>query len=319
MIKTKTIFILFILLLFNSLSAEEPAAKVTADTNNVLIGEQISVDIEFAASEKADVIWPTVEDSISGLEIIDDSGIIKQEDESAYSEKRSFVITSFDSGKYEIPELNFIFEKDGFQEPFIVKSNSIELIFRTMDIDTSAEIKDIKAPLDAPLSFADFLPYIIGVTILLVLIYLAYFLLKRRKYKKPEEEKYDPKIPPHILAIESLNKLEEKKLWQQGEIKQYYIELTQIIRLYIERRFEIDAMEMVTDDIIDSLKTRGIDDSTINKLHDMFRLANLAKFAKHQPIGNENAHALGIAYEFVNITNQIVLEQENTEDTKEND
>lgn len=294
--------VFFSLIFVSVAESNDFKAKSRLDSNEALIGRQVNLNIEVSSSEKVKVFWADITDSLKNLEIIDDSGIQKLDSDSIYKEYRNFVITSFDSGAYQIPAFTFVYEKKGFSEPFIATTDPLQLKFVTIEVDTNSEIMDIKGPLDAPFSFAEILPYLIGFVLLAGIIFGVYYFLKKRKVKKPEEEKYDPKIPPHVWAIESLRKLAEKKLWQNDRIKEYYIELSSIVRIYIERRYELDAMEMVTDEILEALQTRNIKHENIELLERLLKLADLAKFAKYKPLPNENSGSLEIAETFLNNT-----------------
>ena len=315
MIKKIVIFLLIFVLNANFYKANGAEATTKIDSASLLIGMHLNMEIAFKADSALNVTWASIEDSLESFEIIDDSGIKRAETDSGYFERRHFTLTAFDSGKYVIPAFVFVFEKPGFDEPYVTRTNPQTVVFNTVEVDTSAAIKDIKAPLDAPLTWEDFLPYIIAVLVLGALIYGAIFFLRKRKVKVKEIPKYDPKIPPHIMAIESLKKLEAEKLWQKGDVKKYYIELTTIIRLYIERQFDIDALEMITSDIIGALREKDVSDEAVAKLHSMLSSADLVKFAKHSPESNENIRAMEISKEFVEITTPKIVENEDTDKT----
>lgn len=299
----KFFFIVFFTFTYvNLYSIEEFSATAKLDSNEVLIGRQVNLNIELLSPDKVKILWADVLDSLNNFEIIEDSGIQKSDSDSIYKEYRNFIITSFDSGAYEIPSFTFVYEKKGFADPFIASSNPLELKFISVEVDTNVDIMDIKGPLDSPLSFEEILPYLIAVLAIAAIIFGVYYFLKKRKVKKPQEERFDPKIPPHVWALESLRKLAEKELWQNDRIKEYYIELSSIVRIYIERRYELDAMEMVTDEILQSLQSRNIKQENIDMLERLLRLADLAKFAKYKPLLNENSGSLELAETFVNKT-----------------
>src|SRR5207237_6773810 len=114
---------------------------------------------------------------------------------------------------------------------------------RTIPVDTTKAIKDIKPPLDVPFTFREALPYIISAIILAILVIVIVRLLRKKK-KSPVEIKV--KVPtrrPHEIAMEALKQTEAEKLWQQGFFKRYNSNVSEIIRTYIEYRFGIYAFE----------------------------------------------------------------------------
>ena len=126
--------------------------------------------------------------------------------------------------------------------------------------------------------------------------------LKKEKYDKTE----DPKIPAHIFALEALKQLDREKVWQSGEVKLYYVRLTEILRKYIERRFFIDALEMTTGEIVEAMEKRKMSEEYIESVKNTLTLADLAKFAKHKPLPDEHANAMTKSVEFVELTKIVV-------------
>ena len=124
-----------------------------------------------------------------------------------------------------------------------------------------------------------------------------------------------PKLPPHVIAMEALENLRLKKLWQAGKVKEYYTEMTDIIRYYIEGRFSIYAMEMTTDEIMQSLKAHEDGSAARDLLRDTLVLADLVKFAKAQPLPLDNEQSLNQCIDFVKATKPVAEVSE----TKEND
>jgi hypothetical protein len=119
-----------------------------------------------------------------------------------------------------------------------------------------------------------------------------------------------PIIPPHLIALEKLKKLEDEKLWQKGEIKKFHIDLTDIIREYMESRYNMMAVESTTAEIIDQLRNYLDDRIIIEKVREFLELSDLVKFAKLIPIPDENEKCMKVAYEFVDLTKITPVEQD---------
>jgi hypothetical protein len=169
-----------------------------------------------------------------------------------------------------------------------------------MRVDTAKALRDIKAPLKAPVTFAEILPYI-GIGLLIVLIILAgIYYLRMRKQNKPVVRVKRPPEPAHRIALRELDQLKDEKLWQKNQVKEYYTRLTNIVRKYIEKRFGITALEQTSGEILDSFKKSGsIDNDLYGILEELLQLADLVKFAKSLPMPDENERNLNNAYTFV--------------------
>ncbi len=178
----------------------------------------------------------------------------------------------------------------------------------------SSDSKDIKPPLAEPFTLSDYLIYIIAALAIIGVLALVYFLWVKKKPKDIFDLDYDPNIPAHILALESLQSLKEEKLWQKGKVKLYYSKLTDIFRLYIARRFEIDAREMTSSEILHELE-KLVPADLLEKTRAVFYNADLAKFAKYEPLAEDNEKSLEYCVEFVNET--IPAEKPEATDEKE--
>ena len=165
----------------------------------------------------------------------------------------------------------------------------------------------IKQPFDQSYNWLDWLKdnmYVVYGSLLAILLILLIIYLVRRFYKiKPAVVILEvPKIPAHIIAIQKLDELKNEKIWQQGKLKVYHIRLTEIVREYIENRYRIKALENTTDEILFGFRNVAIDEGSRLKLMKLLVLADLVKFAKEQPLPDENELSLSDAYDFVNGT-----------------
>jgi hypothetical protein len=149
------------------------------------------------------------------------------------------------------------------------------------------DIKDI-APADN--SLGNWWKYLLGFLLIIGLAALIYWFIKKYQKKKIEAEIYKTPIEK---ATSLLNSLEQKELWQKGEVKEYYSELTNIVRNYIEEAIEIPAMESTTSELIEGLKVASLkkkmmlSQDTIENLFVVLKQADLVKFAKSKPLDFE--------------------------------
>jgi len=158
-----------------------------------------------------------------------------------------------------------------------------------VEIDSSADIRDIREPRHAPFTFREALPWIIITLVITGLVYFVLYYLKKRKKAEPIfRPSPKPNIPPYQLALDTLDTLKRKKLWQNGHLKEYYTELTDIVRTYIEGQFHIQALESTTDEILEDIIPVVRNDQARQKLQESLLLADLVKFAKEKPQPLEN-------------------------------
>ena len=283
-----------------------PEIKVSADSNNVLIGDQIKIKLEVKNKNKFNVIWSPIVDTLGSLEVVKKSKIDTTKKNNQYVLSQNLLVTSFDGGTHPLPSFTFTFiNSDNSQDTFFTEP--IYLKFNSVDVDTTQDIKDIKGPLEVSIDWEGYLIYLIILIAVLVIAYFGYGYWKKRKQVLPDLG-YDPSIPPYVLALEALKQLDSEKLWQGGYVKKYFIRLTDIIRIYIERQFKIKAMEMVTPEIISSMRAFGFENSLINDMSELFSLADFVKFAKHQPLPDENTKCMNYSVNFVNISAQMKTE-----------
>ena len=285
--------------------SQEVEAIASTDTNNVKIGEQIKLKLSIKSNSKIKLNWANIPiDSIGKIEIISVSKIDTITDSLYTYYNQELLVTSFDSGSYQIPQFNFVYEKSGFDMPYPISTNPLWLNFATVEVDTTADIKDIKGPIDAPWTFDEIMPYLLIIAGLIVLSWIGIILYK--KYKKreiqPEKQRVKPTEPAHIIALRELRRVESQRIWTLGKYKEYHTEISEIVRTYIEYRFDIIALEMTTQEIVDKFNEFDIAEISKSNLKEMLELSDLAKFAKYEPIAVENEKCISLAIEFVNQT-----------------
>ena len=174
-------------------------------------------------------------------------------------------------------------------------------------VDTTKEFKDVKPPMDVPFTLKEALPYIVGGIILVAIIILAIWLIRKWQRQKGIIKPNIPLRPAHEIALEELKKVQIENLWQQGFYKQYQSLVSDIVRTYIEQRFSIQAMEMPSDETLQHFKGKNkkhISKDAFEKLKYILQLADTVKFAKAIPLGTENEQSLQNAFDFVQLTKQ---------------
>ncbi|WP_167618005.1 hypothetical protein [Maribellus sediminis] len=306
-LRLKIILILFAAVLAGQAQAQRIKATASLDSANILIGDQVKLFLEIEHPKSVSVEFPQVPDSINGglIEVLGRSGIdtFEADDEKFMKQIQAYTITSFDSGSYRIPPYWFKINMDGNIDS--VPSNGVTLNVYSMQIDTTKGPTDIKMPYGAPLTLKEVTPYILGVILIGAIIFFLLYSIKRKKKNKPIFARPPkPKQPAHVVALRELDRIKAEKIWQKGKTKQYYSELTDALRIYIEDRFAIRAMEQVTDEILDSFRAQKnlLSDKNFANLSQILQVADLVKFAKYTPLPDDDNLSLVNAYFFVNET-----------------
>lgn len=177
------------------------------------------------------------------------------------------------------------------------------------------ELNENKSIIEETISWKDYLKYLYGLLTAVGLVLLGIYLNKKFKDNEEKEEVIVPEVkkPAHIIALKDLNELKSKQLWQSGEEKQYHTELTRVMRQYVEDRYDIQALEMTTSQLKNSMSKKGIGTAVISKFTDILQIADKVKFAKGKTGPEINERFMEDAIEIVNITKQVQIETESGE------
>lgn len=301
----------------------EPRAKMVMSTDSIMIGDTLTLGVEITKDLAQDISIPTFKENklTEKIEISDGPRI-----DTISIDGRNIVlcvnytITSFDAGNYKLDSFPVLV---GLKEPFdtLFALGGDLLKVGTFEIDTTKDKpEDIKSIIDAPYSWAEFKGWMADNWWIIAIVVVGlgaigfglWWWLRRRK----EKIEATAAIPPHIAAITSLETLRNRKLWQNGRMKDYFSELTDILRLYIERRYGVSALEMTSAEILLALKELNADDQKlIASMRELFQMADLAKFAKMIPDADDCETLYFDAYYYVEQT-KLVEQVEQTEEQK---
>jgi len=301
----KTLVLLGLILTLSSLQAQQRVSvKASIDSSDLWIGEQTMYHIEVSGPASLHYIFPTFlgDTLITGLEILNRGKLDTVSINSERIElKTDYLITSFDSGLYYIPPVKILAGTD------TIESNYLGIKVMTYDIDTTKiKERDIKGVQQPPFVLSDYLLEACLFLLLYAFILLIIWLYLRKKFPILKGESVAPEslLPAHVVAIMELDRLKSEKIWKFGKNKKYYTELTNILRKYIERRFQFNALEMTTEEILTLFKRDKTTQSVYQNLSQILQLADLVKFAKFEPLESENELSMINSYLFVNQTKQ---------------
>lgn len=306
--------ILFIILL-NQLFAANGKISLEAkvDKNKIKIGDLIKYSIIVTRDENVNVEMPELGANLGAFEIryYDDPDPEKQNGE--IIQRREYFISTYDIGDYEIQPVSVRYSIDQDSIWKELTTEKIKITVESLKPSETGDIRDIKIPLEIDRDWMRIIRFAVAGVIIMLIGVLIFLYIKRRKEGKsliPRREK--PKRPPHEVAFEELEQLLEAEFLEKGEIKQFYIRISEIIRRYIEGRFFIIAIEMTTTQLIDTMKEVEIEDEHIQLVEDFLIQCDLVKFAKYIPTQEENQKVIDQAFEIINTT-QIIFEPETSE------
>jgi hypothetical protein len=292
----------FVLPVFIAIAAQaQYSVNITPDSNKILIGEFLGVQLSTKFSKNAIAIFPDWKDSLGQLEII---SVGKKDTATLGNEimiSQRFTVSAYDSGLYTVPPQRILFAQNGTIDTVFTEEFLVEVA--TVPVDTTKNFKPIKAPLEVPLHWSEYLLYVLAALAIVLLGVTAWWLFK--KYYKGTQETPTHIIPykvAHIWALKELQMLEQEKLWQKDDPKLYYTRLTDIFRKYLEYRFNLQALESTTDEIELMLQIPEIQYESKEEIINMLRLADLVKFAQLQPLPQQGKDVLLLTREFVKAT-----------------
>lgn len=273
-------------------------------SDSLMIGEQISYTLRVDAADELELRLPAIQDTLSSaLEVISHISSDTLAMEGRRVIEHAYIITGFESGSQIIPSQEVIYMRGGL----IDTARSMPLIINMYDplVDTTQQIKPIKPPITTPVSFKEVLPWAGAALGGLLLVGVAIWLIRRYLKRMRDPEGYAQKAldPAHVVAFRDLDKLKEEKIWTKGEVKHYYTRLTEITRHYIERQYDIPAMESTTEEILQAFRRANPEDQMLDEiLKELLELADLVKFAREDPLPVDNQTNLNNAYIFVQKT-----------------
>lgn len=278
-----------------------PEIESTIDTNVIRIGEPIQLNVTVSYPTDLEISWPLFDQKVPEFDLISEGPAQKEKSENGFTELKTYEITSFDTGFAVIEPIKVAYINLSTKEGDTVETILYLIRIRTVSIDTSKNINPIKSPYTAKRTLADNLHYIMIPILVLLLLAIGYYLYKRSQKKdlKPRPDLAVPKVPGHETALKKLHVLYERELWQNGEIKSYHSELSEIVREYIESRYQTLALESTTDEIMDSFRKIPVRLELVSDLHSILEISDLAKFAKVKPDAEENERCWHLAKKFV--------------------
>ena len=298
--------------------------SASIDSTMLMLGDQTAMHLSVTHDANEQVQLPTYGTLLQdGIEIVDRSKV----DTTTLPDGRvqltqDLMLTSFKDSLFAIEPLVAVSGEDSFRaDPMALN------VIQPFEIDSTLAITDIKDIEKAPIWWWGIIRWILLAVLVFGLIDLGFWLWKKYdQLHKPAEAPVDPELlrPADEVALEKLDEIKAQKIWKDGKVKEYQTELTDVVREYIGRRFDVQSTEKTSDETLRELKPILMDKGQgtmdngrelYERLAKMLQLADLVKFAKWRTTPDENESALMTAYDFVNETKEV--QSDNVQSTKE--
>ena len=316
--------------------SDTPTITATISADTIMIGDRLTCTIEVEKDVMQLVRFPQFSfenrdngEETSSIEVVSDFAVdtVSQEGRRVRLRKR-YELAIYDEGIINFGKPHVLYADKNIVDTLRV-DKEWEVYVKTFPIDSlkvafeQDKVRDLKPQKSLPFRIEEVAGYLAILAGALLLIAGIVFLLVRYLHKRGKRLadlfKPAPAPPAHIVAIDALEKLRDEKLWQRNKHKLYYSGLSDILRTYLAGRFEVGAMEMTTDEIVEALRTTDIEQKSKMELLSVLRDADLVKFACAVPEAIENEMAYDKAFYFVENTKPVErVEEQEDEPTKNN-
>lgn len=298
-------------------SAQTPTVEARIVPDSIGIGDTFTLEIDVERDQVQVTEFPLYEND-DKLEEVQSLPVdtLSREGRRLRLRKR-YVMQAFSEGRYNLGRPGVLYADKNIVDTLWAR-DSLYLEVATFQIDsTSQSIYDVKPQRNLPFRFGEVSGYAQWGALALVLLLAAAYALKRylesRGKRLGDLFRPSPPQPPHVVAIKALEALHHQKLWQNNKHKQYYSALTDILRTYVAARWGFGAMEMTSDEIIETMRAEELPDKARMDLTAILRDADLVKFAKATPEAEQNEADYLKAYYFVEETKVAEAEEETEE------
>lgn len=315
----RNIALLVAALLWLGGTAGNVTIKAKLDSARLLMGRTTALHIEIVqdrgtrgalALEKSDTLTTMVE--IADKPKADTTAL----DNNREQINRDLILQAFDSGLYVLPPIAYVVGRD------TVLSNPLSLKVIPVPVDTTQDIIDIKPVEGVPFHLLDWIPdwiadyWWVWLLALLLIAGALYYYFKWYRHGRNPLRPEKKRLPPYDEAMLNLEALKQRQLWQNGQEKEYFTGLTDILRVYIDRRFGVNAVEMTSTEIVTTLKERGETRAVNEQLSMILEMADIVKFAAVRPIADDNELAYQRAVSFVEETKPVIDANEQQKEVK---
>ena len=309
-----------LILIIASSAGQEVKISSAFDSTKIFIGDQIKFTVTIDQPSNLKLSLPVFKDTLcKNIEIVSGPRIDTTKGQSGRIKIiQKYLITSFDSGRYQVKPVFAENKNEGGMKRFYSDYSILEVMrVKIAPQDTTAKIFDIIKPYKAPVTLGEILPWLLVAALLGAIVWAAIRYLPKLRKSEAETNVFIPSDPAHIIAFRELERLKSEELWQKGETKKYYTELTEILRQYLENRFRVYSLELTTAETLEALVKTGFrKNGSYNDLKTVLTGADLVKFAKYNPVASENESHFQTSWNFVLVTKEDEIVAEPVEEKR---
>ena len=278
---------LIILILIPILSFSQSLEYKLDKPNNLFIGTPFHILVKIASNPEDSIFAP----EIDTLDVFILKNVIS--DETISDNKKTtnldFTFQTFDTGEFTFPEIEFAVKSNDSLS--FLRTSEFVLNVKSVISDSTQTIKDIAKPVPVNLGFFDFFVPIIIILILIVIIIYLRKIMRKKPKPETEQEYIDPR-PAYVIALAMLNNLKKRELLKTGEFLIFYFHLSYIMRFFIEKYYQINAVEMTTNEIRNNLQIEDFKEKS--EILNFLNFADKVKFAKFIPYLKESRNSFDL-------------------------
>ena len=283
----------------SAIEAIEPAVETTVSTATAAVGDAVTVVVTVRHAPDAAVRWPDPIDA-GPFELLDPPVSRSTAVGGGVESRLELRVAAFELGELSFPSLD-LEVVDAGGDATALATEPVAVTLESVGRDEGGDIRDIKGPLAIPFEVVTLLPWIAALAALAAVAAWVYRRYRRRT--RPEAPRpARPPRPAHVVALEALDALEAARMLERGEIKTYHIRLSDILRVYLEGRFGVDAMEMTTGEVLDGLRGTDAESAVVADIRHLLDRCDLVKFAKLRPAIPECRELAPLARRVVKVT-----------------
>ena len=261
----------------SAIAQGHPSIHTSLSSSNILLGQQTEFTVELSVPREMGLNgWFNYPDTFNHLEILSRQKLdtVTQNDNILYRQK--MVITGFDSGRWVIPSMSV--DVSGKK----IKTDTLSIFIMPVSLKDST-YHDIKEIISVPEKKTPWWYWVLGAITLAVLVAAALYFLKRKKPAVLVVKEEKIKLSPYEQARQALVQLKKEQWPEQGEWKKYYSQLQDILRVYLQRRYGVGALQKTTSELLVQLRGVGITEEPLSRIAESLRIGDAVKFAKYEP------------------------------------
>lgn len=274
------------------------SVKNSVDRNRIMLGEPFVMELQLQYPEKTSLSKiPVMPDSLQHFDVLEEMKADTAVNAGLITITKRYRMTSFDSGHWTIPAFTVSAGK------IISRSDTLGIDVMTVALEGNSynDIREIIEVDAEPFNWKRWAA--IGMTVMIVLLGLWYYL-KTRKKTKPVLTEFDSKLSPLEQAMQSLQKLREENAVEKGEVKQFYSGVYDTLRIYLVRQYKLPVLSSTTSDVLLKLKGDYLDTDELTGLASVLRIADAVKFAKYPSSSGEASASIDQVEKIIRNLNQ---------------